>query len=294
MEQTTETDLRAIHRATQVARLHDAVAFLSEANIARQANLTTFTDQVSQWATRQNEATARLQQELVDARVQIDQLAAQRAQVPLPNSRSATPASQPAPINAPTYLQGAPPRPPRSASIRGWFSTPSVRSPSPPDTLPPNFGANGGSPPRRPRREARSPSPPRQNPMTEFAEILVQTLATHLPGPRIENQAPRQAPVKIPKSDFYDGKQKTPFRSRWKTNIHYFHFYPETRDELWIAFVGALLTDEAKEWYQARDDLITSERGRLDNWVSYSEAIINEYTDPREGAMAHDKLKALK
>jgi hypothetical protein len=67
LERTTETDLRTVHQATQVARLHDAVTFLSEANIARQANLTTFTDQVSQWATRQNEATARLQQELADA-----------------------------------------------------------------------------------------------------------------------------------------------------------------------------------------------------------------------------------
>jgi hypothetical protein len=130
--------------------------------------------------------------------------------------------------------------------------------------------------------------------MTEFAEILARTLATHLPGPRTETQAPRQAPVKMPKPGSYDGKPKTPFRSWWKTVIYYFRFYPETRDEQKIAFVGALLTDEAKEWHQARDDLITSERGRQDNWVAYSEAIVNEYTDPREGATAHDKLKAFK
>jgi hypothetical protein len=47
LERITETDLRAVHQAIQVARLHDAMVFLSEANIARQANLTTFTDQVA-------------------------------------------------------------------------------------------------------------------------------------------------------------------------------------------------------------------------------------------------------
>jgi hypothetical protein len=130
--------------------------------------------------------------------------------------------------------------------------------------------------------------------MTEFAEVLARTLAAHLPAPHTGNEAPRQAPVKLPKPSSYDGKPKTPFRSWWKTVIHYFRFYPETRDAQRIAFVGALLTDDAKEWYQARDDLITSERGRQANWVAYSEAIVNEYTDPREGATAHDKLKALK
>jgi hypothetical protein len=58
--------------------------------------------------------------------------------------------------------------------------------------------------------------------------------------------------------------------------------------------VGALLTDEAKEWHFARDDLISLDQGGQDNRVAYSEAIVNEYTDPREGAVAHDKLKALK
>jgi hypothetical protein len=83
--------------------------------------------------------------------------------------------------------------------------------------------------------------------MTEFAEVLARTLAAHLPGPRAGNEAPRQAPVKLPKPSSYDGKPKTPFRSWWKTVIHYFRFYPETRDAQRIAFVGALLTDEAKE-----------------------------------------------
>jgi hypothetical protein len=54
-----------------------------------------------------------------------------------------------------------------------------------------------------------------------------------------------------------------------------------------------LLTDNAKAWHQARDDLLF-EQGRQDNWTAYSEAIANEYTDPREEATAHDQLKNLK
>jgi hypothetical protein len=101
------------------------------------------------------------------------------------------------------------------------------------------------------------------------------------------------APVKLPKPGTYDGKPKTPFRPWWKKIVHYFRFYPETLDVQRIAFVGALLTDEAEEWHQARDDIITLANGQ-DTWAAYSEAIRNEYVDPREGATAHAKLKALR
>jgi hypothetical protein len=108
VERTTETDLRVVYQATQVAWLHDAVAFLMEANAARHANLTTFTDQVSDWATRQNNATARLQQQLADAQAQIDQLARQRVEVPLPPSNPTTLRSTPmVSPQRPMFLQGA-------------------------------------------------------------------------------------------------------------------------------------------------------------------------------------------
>jgi hypothetical protein len=61
---TTEDNIRRIHQATHVARLNDAVAFLTEANNARNHNLTPFVDQVSGWATTQNANTIRLQEEL--------------------------------------------------------------------------------------------------------------------------------------------------------------------------------------------------------------------------------------
>jgi hypothetical protein len=137
--------------------------------------------------------------------------------------------------------------------------------------------------------------------MVDFANVLGDTLArslaAHLTVPAARqptNEAPRQAPIKLPRPSSYDGKPKTSFRDWWKMVNHYFRFYTETRDAQRIAFVGALLTDEAKAWHLARDDLIMAERGHQDNWVAYSEAIVNEYTDPREGAAAYDKLRDLK
>jgi hypothetical protein len=75
--------------------------------------------------------------------------------------------------------------------------------------------------------------------------------------------------------------------------VEYFRFYPETLDEQKITYIGALLTDEAKEWHQARDEEISLRNGR-DTWIAYAEAIRDEYVDPREGTTAHAKLKSLK
>jgi hypothetical protein len=99
--------------------------------------------------------------------------------------------------------------------------------------------------------------------------------------------------MKLPRPDNYDGKPKTPFRPWWNKVTYYFRFYPETIDAQRIAFVGALLTDEAQEWHQARDQAISRHRG-IDNWAAYSEALQAEYTDPHEAATAHAELMTLK
>jgi hypothetical protein len=119
-------------------------------------------------------------------------------------------------------------------------------------------------------------------------------MARYMPNaqPRIEPE--RVARIKLPTPGTFDGKPKTPFRPWWKTIRHYFRFYPATTDEQRIAFVGALLTDEAKAWHHDRDDLITEDPRRRDNWVAYSEAIITEYTDPHEAATAHEQLQNLR
>jgi hypothetical protein len=80
-------------------------------------------------------------------------------------------------------------------------------------------------------------------------------------------------------------------RSWQKTVRYYVGFYPNTWDAERIAFIGALLTGDAKEWHQERDELI-SPTGE-DTWAAYSEAIQAEYLDQREGATAYAQLKVL-
>jgi len=314
IERTTETDLRTVHQATQVARLHDAVAFLSEANAARQHHLNAFTDQVTNWAAGQDAATRRFQpelartkaqqaetaRELAEARVQMQQLTDARAQVPLPPTASTRYSSRPRtppPVpTRPTFLQGPPQRRrPTAISI----GTPRVQTPSlqggpiigePPRGPPTTPAGSLRSIPRSPTSEPRQLSPEPRRPQQNFADDLARAFAAYVPRPRLEDQQ-RVAPMKLPKPESYDGKPTTPFRAWWKTVRFYFGFYPNTLDAQRIAFVGALLTGDAKEWHQERDELI-SPTGE-DTWAAYSEAIQAEYLDQREGATAHAQLKAL-
>jgi hypothetical protein len=70
----------------------------------------------------------------------------------------------------------------------------------------------------------------------------------------------------------------------------YFRCYPNTLDAQRIAWVGSLLTNEAREWHLAREL-----RTRLqDTWNAYSEAIQEQYLDPEEASTAYDALAALR
>jgi len=50
IEHSKTSKLHRVHKATQVARMHDAVAFLSEANLARNVNLMEFQGNREKWA----------------------------------------------------------------------------------------------------------------------------------------------------------------------------------------------------------------------------------------------------
>ena len=50
IEHSKMSDLHRVHKGTQVARMHDAVAFLSEANLARNVHLMEFQGNVEKWA----------------------------------------------------------------------------------------------------------------------------------------------------------------------------------------------------------------------------------------------------
>jgi len=112
IEHSKISDLHRVHKATQVARMHDVVAFLSEANLARNVHLMEFQDNVEKWAAdHQKKVETREQQRNEDrdrmasleqrlARAQ-DELLRVATTVPLP----ATPAGR----TRPTPSPGAPP-----------------------------------------------------------------------------------------------------------------------------------------------------------------------------------------
>ena len=98
------------------------------------------------------------------------------------------------------------------------------------------------------------------------------------------------ARLKIENPAKFDGKPKTPFRTWWDSVRDYIRFYPETSGIQRIAWIGTLLTDEAKEWHQARRRLV----GDADTWNAYSEALQDEYLNLREAATAFNQLSALR
>ena len=90
----------------------------------------------------------------------------------------------------------------------------------------------------------------------QLAGIVAQTLASTMGAPAtqtanaaMELQAPRVARLKLDNPTKFDGKPMTPFRTWWDSVRDYIRFYPETSGIQKIAWVGTLLTDEAKEWH---------------------------------------------
>jgi len=134
----------------------------------------------------------------------------------------------------------------------------------------------------------------------QLARIIAQTIASTLAAQTIQTANGSSAPtdlrvpcvarLKLDNPTKFDGKPKTPFRTWWDSVRDYIRFYPETSGIQRIAWVGTLLTDEAKEWHQARRRLVADE----DTWNAYSEAIQDEYLDPREAATAFNQITALR
>jgi len=95
IEHSKTSEMQQVHEATQVARMHDAVAFLSEANLARYTHVMEFQGNVEKWAAdhqqkvetlerQRNEdrqRMARLEQQLARAQDELLQVA---TTVPLP------------------------------------------------------------------------------------------------------------------------------------------------------------------------------------------------------------------
>jgi len=112
MEHSKTSDLHWVHEATQVVRMHNAVAFLSEANLARNVHLMEFQGNVEKWAADYQRKVEMLEQqrnEDQDRMAGLEQRLAQ-AQNELLRVATAVPLP-PTPIERtqPTPNPGAPP-----------------------------------------------------------------------------------------------------------------------------------------------------------------------------------------
>jgi len=63
IEHSKTSELHRVHEATQVARMHNAVASLSEANLARNVNLMEFQGNVEKWAADHQRKVEMLEQQ---------------------------------------------------------------------------------------------------------------------------------------------------------------------------------------------------------------------------------------
>lgn len=302
-----ETDQRTLYQTMQITRINDALTLLQTADLQRNQEQATFRQSLGDWAEKQQAATAQLaadQQQLrteaetLRAEVDSAQAAIRQVTETLPTRRrwvpsylQAAPAAGPSRRVRPTALEvtegDSPPRTPRRPIGRA------IRSPSPrPD--------DDDNEEERPRLRTRIRAPITEDEREErLARVVAQTIASTLagqtnqdaapPGPS-DARAPRVARLKLDNPEKFDGKPKTPFRAWWDSVRDYIRFYPETTGIQRIAWVGTLLTDEAKEWHQARRRLV----GDGDSWNAYSEALQDEYLDPREAATAFNQLSALR
>jgi len=320
IERSKTEEMQRMHEATQVARIHDAVAFLSEANLTRNTHLMEFQGNVEKWATdhqqkvetleqQRNEdqqQMARLEQWLTQAQ---DKLLRVATAVPLP--ATPTTRTRPEPLTAQDPA-GAPLT--RLALGRPLFGGLQQQQ-RPPAVPAEEGGAEGnGSPPRPPRRTMpRSPSPPpsegdgdlyeRNLPMgrappgteeptrdrlatmltpEEIAQLVGAGIAAaQVPPPQAEPR-PRTSRLKMENPAKFDRKNPTAFNQWWESVTMYLGFYPETIDRQKIAWVGTLLSDTALVWHLHR----YRELHDNNTWANYSAAIRTEYRNEREAADA--------
>ena len=81
IERTNEANERQICQATQLVRVNDALSFLAEANTARNQHLANFQGNVELWAAAHQNRVSNLENQLREARAEIQRIA---TRIPLP------------------------------------------------------------------------------------------------------------------------------------------------------------------------------------------------------------------
>jgi len=330
IDRTTTEEVQRMHQTTQITRMHDAVAFLSEVNLARNTHLVEFQGNVEKWAAdRQQKVEAHERQGNEDRRRMTDlerQLANARDELTRVATTVTLPATPPEPTRprhpaAREPSESAPTRLTLGSLLLG--GTARRRRPPALPALPTQGGSGGSLPPPRPPRRPAPPSPslapsegdddlykqnlPAGRPPPGSAEPTTGQLATMLRPEEIARLVgagiaaarlpPRQAEpqirtsrLKMENPEKFDGKSSANFNQWWESVTMYLGFYPETVDRQKIAWIGTLLTDTTLVWHLQR----YWELGENDTWVNYSAVIQTEYPNEREAADAQLKLGQLK
>jgi len=208
---------RANHyQAVQLTRLDDALALLQSANHHRNQQQAAFQSNVENWAARQEHTTTQL---AVEQRRLATELVATQADLQRTPQQGAEGGSG----NRP------PPALPRGPPVAGSASPSEAGRtvPGDPETL---------------------------------EQLIARTVATAVAGvhaaapqgaPRAQGEAILTARFKMRDPGEFDSKTKSNFRSWWRMVEAYFRCYSNTLDAQCIAWVGSLLTNEAREWHLA-------------------------------------------
>jgi len=96
--------------------------------------------------------------------------------------------------------------------------------------------------------------------------------------------------LKLKNPESFDGKPTSALNIWWESVLEYIGFYPETLDTQKIVWVGTLVSDTTRAWYQHRQRTMADR----DTWARYTAAIRAEFRDTREAANAQLKLSQLR
>ena len=94
--------------------------------------------------------------------------------------------------------------------------------------------------------------------------------------------------------DTFDGIYSK-LRSWWELVRDYMEIHEPTMptESIQIMFVGSLLRDEARRWYDTRKRTLEVQN-QTDNWAAFSKALLGRFTDKQERRRDYDKIKNLR
>jgi len=123
----------------------------------------------------------------------------------------------------------------------------------------------------------------------EIARLVGEGIAAAQIDQRIPEVRINTSRLNLKNPEPFDRKPTSAFNVWWESVLEYIGFYPGTLDAQKITWVGTLLSDTVKAWYQHRRRSLADR----DTWARYTAAIRAEFSDTREAANAQLKLSQL-